>query len=230
MRLNHMNDWDAFTESIPWLARDDAAIQLNAGRDTIPISSALQSNFPALAKLISFAAITEVTINGIKHELFAWDSVDSDRIGWLCPTPTFDTTELVCRPHRLLLQHFGGITERFNEPKGTRLLNLNSALTVQEASFDASFIHDYAWAFDDEIPIALSDYYTIAREANGNTTICHRNSCSVILFAPDHCFDDVTPLDGCPEFTLYSILNASTLTEWVELIASQWLRNTRIVA
>ena len=123
------------------------------------------------------------------------------------------------------MQYVGGVIERFNEP-ATQLLNHDAVLTNHEASFDASFINNYSWAFDDNVPIDTAAYYTIAREANGNTTICNRADCSILLFAPDHAFDDVSPMDGCPEFTLYNIDGASTFTDWVELIAEQWLRHT----
>ena len=144
--------------------------------------------------------------------------------------PSAEAADNVCRSHRLLLAEFGGVIERFNEPEDTRLLNHNSVLTNHDASFDASFMNDYSSAFNGNIPIDTSAYYTIARETNGNTTICHRVDCSVLLFAPDHAFNDVTPFNDCPEFTLYNIHDASTFTEWVELIAGQWLRDITIVA
>ena len=105
------------------------------------------------------------------------------------------------------------------------LLNHESALTEKEASHDATFIRDYAWAFEDagcKIPIDLTAHYSIAREANGNTTLCHRSTGEVLLFAPDHAFDFVTPLEGCPEYTLYRIHGAPDLRHWVHAVARQW--------
>ncbi len=102
-------------------------------------------------------------------------------------------------------------------------------LTEREASHDASFIQDYKWAFEDAdltLPIEPSEYYSIAREANGNATLCHRVSGQVLMFAPDHCFDNLTELEGCPEYTLYRINGAATFRDWVNAIAVQWLGHT----
>lgn len=225
-----MTDWDIFTESVSWFVADDATINLDVARDPAAIANGIRPHFPALADLLCCATTTGVNIDCVQHELLAWDSADGERVGWLCLPPPSDVPDNVCKPHRLLLTEFGGVIERFNEPEDTRLLNHNSVLTNHDASFYASFIKDYSWAFDGNIPINTSDYYTIAREANGKTTICHRVDCSVLLFAPDHAFNEATPFNGCPEFTLYNLHDVSTLTEWVELIARQWLRNTTNVA
>jgi hypothetical protein len=132
--------------------------------------------------------------------------------------------------HMELLNSFGGIIERFNEPDNTWLLNHNDALTGREALHDVGFINDYAWAFSDagvDLPIRLIDYYSLAREANGNTTLCHRKTGHILLFAPDHAFNFVVPFDGCPEYTLYRINGVVTLGDWVDTIARQWLRHTK---
>jgi hypothetical protein len=44
----------------------------------------------------------------------------------------------------------------------------------------------------------------------------------VILFAPDHAFDYVQALPGCPEYTLYRMLGAPAFREWVNRVARQW--------
>ena len=108
----------------------------------------------------------------------------------------------------------------------TRGSSTNDALTGREASHDASFINDYMWKFTNagvDLPIQPSDYYSIAREANGNTTLCHRTTGHVILFAPDHAFDFVVPFDGCSEYALYNLNGIVTLRDWVDVVARQWL-------
>jgi hypothetical protein len=45
----------------------------------------------------------------------------------------------------------------------------------------------------------------------------------VPLFAPDHSFNHVVPLAGCPEYTLYRINGAAGFVEWVETVAKQWM-------
>ncbi len=69
-----------------------------------------------------------------------------------------------------------------------------------------------------------STHFVMAVEANGNLTLYHRQSGEVILFAPDHDFEHVTPLGQSPEYTLYRIDGVPTFSDWVESIAKQWAR------
>ncbi len=224
-----MNDWGLFTECVPWFLDRGAAVVISSARTGYALSPVAADLFPPLAKLLAKASVTDVSVNGVHYQLLAWNSPDADRIGWLCLPPP---ENVVCNPHedhRLLLGSFGGIVERFNEPEDTWLLNLNDALTQREASHDGSFIHQYRWAFDEvelELPIEPTEYYSIAREANGNTTLCHQINGDVLMFARDHCFDHLKPLNGCPEYTLYTMNGVSTFRDWVNAIALQWLAHT----
>jgi hypothetical protein len=224
-----MSDWHAFIESIPWFVDTDADVRVSESHDARQLASPVADVFPSLAKLLGQSRVTPISVNDTRYELLAWDAVDGYRIGWLCLPPTADLPNRLYTDHADLLRSFGGVIERFNEPEDTWLLNHNDALTLREASHDASFINDYLWAFTDagaELPIQPTDYYSLAREANGNTTMCHRTTGEVILFAPDHAFNFVTPLDGCPEYTLYKINGVSTLADWVNAVAMQWLAHT----
>ncbi len=105
-------------------------------------------------------------------------------------------------------------------------MNHNSVLTEKEASYDATFIRAYDWAFKEAgtgVPIDLTAHHSVAREANGNTTLVHRATGEVLLFAPDHAFDFVIPLEGCPNCTLCRLRGARDFREWVEVIARQWM-------
>lgn len=224
-----MNDWDTFIESIPWFVDAAANVHVSKPRNGLQLPSSVSVNFPLLANLLSRSLVTPVSVNDTHYQLVAWDASDGQRMGWLCLLPGEGIPNNLHPNHTELLHSFGGIVERFNEPDYTWLLNHNDALTGREASHDASFINDYAWAFNDarvDLPIRPSDYYSLAREANGNTTLCHRETAHVLLFAPDHSFDFVVPFDGCPEYTLYRINGVVTLCDWVDTIARQWLRHT----
>ena|SRR5689334_16705576 len=105
------------------------------------------------------------------------------------------------------------------------LLNHYDVLTEREARCNATFIEYSAWAFEEasvEIPIDLKQFYSIAREANGNTTLCNRASGETLLFATDHAFDHVEILPGCPDLTLYRLLGVQGFRDWVDTIARQW--------
>src|SRR5260370_5593073 len=208
-----MSDWATFTESVPWFLNRDAVVNISAPRKRHALSPSAAALFPHLGKLLAKASVTDISVNGASYELLAWGSRDGDRMGWLCLPPSENAPRNLHNDHRVLLGSFGGIVEQFNEPEDTWLLNLNDALTEREASHDGSFIQDFRWAFNDAgltLPIVPAEYYSIAREANGNATLCHRVSGQVLMFAPDHCFEHVTELEGCPEYTLSRINGAAT--------------------
>jgi hypothetical protein len=221
-----MSDWAAFSEAVPWFLDPGADVQVVPRQLPSTLPPLAATLFPRLAELLAMATVTDVSINGARYELVAWDSADGDRMGWLCLPPSVESPQRLHEDHQKLVASFGGIVERFNEPEDTWLLNLNDALTEREAAHDASFIREYVWAFEDAgctLPINPSDYYSIAREANGNTTLCHRINSQVLMFAPDHCFDHLSELEGCPEFTLYRIKGVAIFRDWVNTVAVQWL-------
>jgi hypothetical protein len=221
-----MNDWNAFTQSVPWFANGASGAEVSESRNAYGLSSKNEKLFPKLAELLERATVTDVSLKNGRYHLLAWGSSDQRRMGWLCLLPSQETPNNLYSDHKLLLKDFGGIVERFDEPEHTWLLNLNEALTQKEASYDGSCVEAYQWAFDDaglELPIQPKDYYSIAREANGNMTLCHRVNGHVLMFAPDHSFEHLTPLKGCPEYTLYEIEGAATFRDWVNAVARQWL-------
>ncbi len=224
-----VNDWDTFIESIPWFVGPRANVVVSEPRNGLQLPSSISVNFPSLAQLLAQSHVTPVSVDDTPYQLVAWDATDGQRMGWLCLLPDEGIPNNIHPNHTELLHSFGGIIERFNEPDDTWLLNHNDALTGREASHDASFINGYTWAFNNaggDLPIRLTEYYSLAREANGNTTLCHRKTGQVLLFASDHAFDFVEPLNGCPEYTLYRINGVVTLIDWVETISRQWLRHT----
>ena len=221
-----MSDWQVFIDSVPWFLQADADVRVSHDNSGLSLPTSVADVYPSLSRLLAQAAITNVSVDDVAYQLFAWDSTDRNRIGWLCFPESQQVPTGLHEDHAELLQSFGGIVERFNEPEDTWLLNHDDALTCSEASHDASFLEDYMWAFEDAgltLPIVPTDYYSIAREANGNTTLCHRLSGQVVLFAPDHSFDFVMPLDGCPDYTLYKIDGIVTIRDWVNAVADQWL-------
>ena len=218
--------WQSFTEDVPWFF--SGTERTVVGRLTPPggwrLPNTIASTFPHLAELLATAYTSNVEIDSRDYVLFSWES-ENGISTWLSPRASSSPPRDVLPAHRSLLATFGGIVERTGEPESTWLLNTNESLTEDEAANDATFLTAYAWAFEGVpggIPIALTDYYSISREANGNTTLCHRRTGEVVLFAPDHSFDDVEVLEGCPPYSLYHRRGGRTFTEWVETVAQQW--------
>ena len=216
--------WTAFIDDVPWFLAKGARVTASdaAPPGSWSSSATFARAFPTLDHLLRSAHVSDVVIDEQAYTLFSWPG-QSGTPAWLCASPPEPVPAAVCTEHRLLLESFGGVVERAEEPESW-LLNHTEALTASEAGHDASFLANYAWAFPDgKFPIDMSAYYSIAREANGNTTLCHRHTGGVLLFAPDHSFDHVRPLRGCPEYTLYELRDAATFREWVEIVAAQWL-------
>ncbi|WP_203590829.1 hypothetical protein [Streptomyces sp. SID13031] len=105
-------------------------------------------------------------------------------------------------------------------------MNQDEVLTaaVSRASV-AEVLADYSWLWEDErltIPIQPEEYYAVAVEANGNLTLAHRTSGRVLLFAPDYAFTGVTPLNGCPPYSLLTFDHEPDLAAWIESCANRW--------
>jgi hypothetical protein len=212
--------WQAFAAAVPWC--DDATLHgVQEPGSWSPCDAEFGEMFPNLDALLRRAAVLRVHIGRRRYDLFAWKSAEGFRC-WLTRLRRQPKSDLFA-DHRVLIRSFGGIVERSNEPSGTWLLNQNEALTDKEASHDATFLGDYAWAFSGgRIPIDTRVHYSVAREANGNDTLCNRDTGEILLFAPDHSFSHVVALEGCPPFTLYRLPEAPRFRDWVETVAEQW--------
>ena len=220
------SDWDDFLADAVWRPRRKAKVEVGATTSPPSPQDETRECFPTLCKLVAAARATPVSINGTSHVLLGWTNRDGKSTGWFCRDALSDSDAVMLHEsHRVLGTFFGGIVERWNESADTWLLNHNEVLTAALAREPlAPDFAAYEWAFEGRgVPIDVNEWYGVAQEANGNVTICNRASGDVLLFAPDHSFDHVVPLEGCPPYTLYRIKGASTLAAWVERIAEQWL-------
>jgi hypothetical protein len=218
--------WNAFREAVPWFthnrpnARPVRALPPGCWA---PASAEFASLFPALADLLRAASLTEVRLLSEAWTLYSWERPGGQHRGWLSPAVK-DLPPGLHPQHRVLLQSFGGIVEYFGAPRGTWIWSHEAVLTPELAEEDGTFIEAYAWAFEQTggIPVDLAAYYLAAREANANATLCHRVEGDVLLFAPDHDYDYVTVLPGCPEYSLYRFQGAPAFADWVNRVAEQW--------
>lgn len=218
-------EWDEFVGSAPWQVRAGAVVEIGASTTATGARALDSSEFPALHGLLNEATATPVRIDGERFELMTWARSNGNELSWLCAWPTPNPPASLCSSHKRLLRCFGGVVERNGDEPATWLSNCNDALTRNESQRDASFLDDSSWIMEDHggsWPIDAESYYSICAEANGNTTLCNRVDESVLLFAPDHYFDHIVPLEGCPPYSLYRIPEAPDFATWVEVISSQW--------
>ncbi|MEO9323256.1 hypothetical protein ABFT23_07175 [Nocardioides sp. C4-1] len=225
-----MDDWQALVADLTWMGPPH-----HTGAATGPArpwDRSLPDWADDLAALLSTASVTPVEVDGRAWEIVGWDTAEEGRAGWLVPqqaSAEAATSAGLHPDHTALVQVLGGITERFGEPDDTWLVDTDESLTLATALSTARGVLDaYEWAWDDDgltcpiRPAERDDWYAISREANGNLTLAHRTSGRVVLFAPDHAFDDVTVLDGCPEYSLYTRDGAPDVRAWVNGVARQW--------
>jgi hypothetical protein len=219
--------WEEFAKQVPWFPQRGQIAEVG---DSQPpgswesVSADFDLLFPALHRVLRGAFVTPVVVAETRYQLYTWLRRDGASCSWLSPLPSIDPPSSVHPDHQILLRSFGGIVERADEAEWW-IMNHNDVLTEGVAQTDATFIRHYAWAFEEasvEIPIEMEQFYAIAEEANGNTTLCHRLTGEVVLFAPDHAFDYVEPYPRCPEYSLYRLTGAPRFRDWVDTIARQW--------
>ena len=219
--IRAMRDWQRFLDEGQLVPRSGRGASVG---DSLPWPRGHVEGLPQLSRLLSAATVTSVSVGGRAYELLAWGPSDSRR-GWLCLPPEDSPAEGVHAIHQQVLSVCGGIVERFGEPTSW-WNNQDEVLTASAARLPlAPVLNDYAWIWQDDalqMPIQPSEYYVAAVEANGNLTLAHRSSGHLLLFAPDHALEGVTPLPDCPPYSLMTIDDAPDLAAWIELCAEAW--------
>ncbi len=219
-----------FLEEVPWVFTDSNKINLLKEK-TFECSQEFEAAFPALTNLLKKASIIEFNYGSKNFELFGWINADSESFGWLCVKPeAVNRFDKQLHPdHFLLLEYFGGIIERWNEPEDTWLVNLNSAFTYEDAASgfngNEELLYESCQQDKVEMEIEPEDFNSFAFEANGNVTMYHNQTGKVLMYASDHFFDFITPYKNYPEYTLYQITNCRTFKEWVETVSIQWINH-----
>jgi hypothetical protein len=221
-----------FSNEISWFFSDNEKIEVIDEKSFI-CSKEFEEKFPSLTKLLKKARITKIKYENQNYQLFGWTNQSSQSFGWLClePRTEVEIDKTLHPDHILLLKNFGGITERWNEPEDTWLINLNNALTFEDTQIGFIGFEDY---FNEmcqeeaiEVKVKPEEFISFAFEANGNITMYHKQTGEVLMFAADHFFDFITPYENYPEYTLYKIDNCNTFRDWVEIISDQWLNHIK---
>lgn len=214
-------DWDQFTAEVTWFLDPGQTADIG---EPGPWSRGPLSTLPVLSQLLEAATVTPVSVDDCQYELLSWGPAEGRR-GWLCLPPVTDDTDDFHPVQQEFLSKCGGIIERYNEPISW-WNNMNEVLTKDAASTQVGdVLNDYAWLWQDvglTVPIQSDDFYVVAVEANGNLTLVERPAGDLLLFAPDHAFDGVTPVAGCPPYSLMTIDDAPDLATWIEVCAAAW--------
>jgi hypothetical protein len=218
-----VSDWEQFLRSVPWFVQTGEHAGVGAPR---PWDRGSVDGLPELSALLGAATVTPVSRGDSAFELLAWGPADRRR-GWLCKPPGPAAEESVPALHRAFWTVCGGLVEQFNGPS-TWWDNLDQVLTV--AAFEVSVaeaLTAYSWIWENHglrVPINPDEYYPAAIESNGNLTLAHRRDGRLLLFAPDHAFEGVTPFAGSPPYSLYTIDAVPDLATWIEVCAAAWSR------
>jgi hypothetical protein len=150
---------DDFIATAPWFLGHDTMAKV--GPSKAPgywesASPAFTALFPTLGQVLKDAFVASIDLNASSYVLFTWQRKDKSFCSWLSPAPCNGPPISLYPDHQTLVASFGGIVERSNEPTWW-VLNHNDVLTEREARYDATFIADYAWAFE-SASVAIRDW------------------------------------------------------------------------
>ena len=219
--LHGMRDWDQFVNQVSWFVSTSDTPEVGSEQ---PWQRGGVAGLPELSSLLVGATVTPVHIGDQAYELLAWGSLNVRR-GWLALPPVATASSAIHVSQQRFWMVCGGIVERFGEP-ASWWLNQNEVLTMHAAQTHlAPVLDDYLWLWSNdglEIPIQPSDFYVAAIEANGNLTVAHRATGQLLVFAPDHAYEGVSPLAGCPPYSLLTIDDIPDLPTWIERCARDW--------
>jgi hypothetical protein len=216
-----MSDWDQFLAEVPWFLQGDETAVVGSEQAWQRGGSA---GLPELSALLTEARLTPVVAHDTEYELLAWGPPDRRR-GWLALPPHEPGSDIVHPTHRDFWRLCGGIVDWFRGPF-TWWSNYDDVLTARALRLQpADVLADYAWLWrnaDLVMPINPEAYYVAGIEANGNLTLVQRDTGELLLFAPDHAFEGVTPMEGCPPYSLLRINEVPDLGTWIEGSAQAW--------
>ena len=222
---NKFDDFEEFKRDIPWFIK--ATDKVSIKHAEIDLSSDFEATFPNLARLVKQARVLDVIINDAPYRLLSWDGADNKPCGWLCRLEPPDASDLVILPeHQLLLDNIGGIRESYNEPEDVFTNNQNFLFIKSECEPGLGYSKVY---YDDmcldtgAVQLPDDNLLTFVEEGNGGRTLYDISTKQVYLFSHDHCFDNVTFLEGQPEYTYHLINGITTFRDYVETLAQQWI-------
>ncbi|SJM59389.1 hypothetical protein [Gulosibacter sp. 10] len=220
--------WNAFLAKKGRTLQPDVDVALGQSHEWQRGSFGLAPDF---SELLQTTTVTPVRMSGVDYELLTWGEGDALR-GWFTAMPQDVGDALVHPMQRELLAVFGGILEVFGtnpQPAdGGWWLNQRAILSSEAYSLGKQFpeyVRASDWAWEDaglEFDFDPEPFVGIAAEANSNLTMLHTGTGQVVAFLPDHSYGGVTPLEGCPEYTLYTHDEAQDFASWLDWLGRTW--------
>ena len=219
-------DFEALTNYYQWLIKESDEVNIGEIQTDILLSEEFQKTFPKLTGLIKKARILNLTISSETYKLFSWTKRNGIICGWINKFEKEQKNDLqLIAEHRLLLSEIGGIWESYNQPEPS-LSNNQEFLFIESECLSGiggwDEYYEIVCKQDNINEIDCSEFVCFVREANGDVTLYNPKNKEVFLFAHDHCFDNVTFLDGQPEYTFHKINKVNTFADYVEELANEW--------
>lgn len=227
------NDFDIFKREISWFIKPTDKIEVT--KTELNFSDNFISTFPTLYKLVSQARVLGVTLTRqnkiINYKLLSWTDNGNLKSGWLCKFDTKETEIEILPEHQLLVDNIGGIQESYKQLETNKEIltdNQNFLFIKSECTKGIGGWDEYYedMCKDYEKPrIDFKNFICFVQEANGDVTLYDPKTKEVMLFAHDHCFENVEFLESQPEYTFHKINGIINFKDYAETLAHQWLDN-----
>lgn len=219
-------DFETFKNNKKWFFEASDKVEFLYTENELQLSETFNSTFPLLTELLHQARILKLKINDQPYKLFSWTNKDDSSCGWLNKVEeNVSTTFKLIEEHELLLSEIGGIHESYNQPEPSLSNNQNFMFT-QSGCFTGiggcEETYEEICNGENKQPIDFKDLICFVEEANGNMTLYNPKNKEVLLFAGDHCFDNVEVLENQPDYTFYKINNITNFVDYVETLAAEW--------
>jgi hypothetical protein len=226
-------DFDIFKQEISWFIKPTDKIELT--KTELNFSDNFISTFPTLYKLVSQARILGITLTrqneNTYYKLLSWTNKENLKSGWLCKFDKQENEIVILQEHQLLVDNIGGIQESYKQLETDKeiltdnqnFLFIKSECTNGIGGWD-EYYEDMCKEYE-KPQIDFKEFICFVQEANGDVTLYDRKTKEVMLFAHDHCFENVEFLENQPEYTFHKINGITNFIDYAETLAHQWLDN-----
>jgi hypothetical protein len=220
-------DFETFKNNTIWFIRPNDFVEVFEGE--LEVSKACENTFPTLTKLIKKSRILNLKKNNSNYKLLSWDNDAGKSCGWLI---AFESQDVEIRinllpEHDLLLRTIGGLVETYNPTDGF-LSNSMNFMFVKSKCFSGigsawSDFYQLRCLQESSAPLQHENFVIFAAETGGHYVMYDLNNKRVYMFDTDPGLPYLEEIKGQPQATFYTINGAPTFTDYVELLARQWL-------